>query len=303
MDIRSLACFVAVAEDLHFRRAADRLHITQPALSQRIRALEEEVGAMLLDRDRRHVSLTPAGAAFLAPARAAVNSAMLAKSAAQRALRGEIGRLRLGFTVIAFHGFLPEAVRLYRGRFPDVDVELTEINSPSLERALASGELDLGVLHPPLETPSLGCCGLPAQKLVLALPQDHPLARKRIIPAEALRDQPFLIAPRRIGPSIYDKVIAHFRNAGFSPLIVQEVTPMPTLIGLVSAGVGLGLVTEGLAAAGRPGVVFRPVSPPPPELPIAAAWAGERPTVAAERFLDVARELSGIRSLQRDMRK
>ncbi|WP_420963753.1 LysR substrate-binding domain-containing protein [Brucella sp. IR073] len=296
MDIRSLACFVAVAEELHFRRAAERVHITQPALSQRIRALEEEVGAALLERDRRQVSLTPAGAAFLEPARAAVANAMLAKSAAQRALRGETGRLRLGFTVIAFYGFLPAAVRVYRSRFPDVSVELTEVNSPSLERALASGELDLGILHPPLEMPSLNHQSLPPQKLVLALPVDHPLAARSTVRVAELRDQPFLIAPRRIGPNIYDRVIAHFRSEGVSPAIIQEATPMTTLIGLVSAGVGLGFVTEGLAAAGRPGVVFLTVEPPPPEVPVAAAWAGDRPSMPAMRFLDVVRELSGGRA-------
>jgi len=216
----------------------------------------------------------------------------LAKSAAQRAMRGETGRLRLGFTVIAFYGVLPEAVRVYRNRFPDVIVELTEINSPSLEHALASGELDLGILHPPLETPSLTHRALPPQKLVLALPVDHPLASSSVIHIADLQGQPFLLAPRRIGPNIYDKVITLFRNEGVSPTIVQEVTPMTTLVGLVSAGVGLGFVTEGLAAVGRPGVVFRPVSPQPPEIPVAAAWADGQPSVTAMRFLEVVRELS-----------
>lgn len=293
MDIRSLACFVAVADDLHFGRAAERLHMTQPALSQRIRALEETVGAVLLHRDRRHVSLTPAGSAFLGPARAAVANATQAKSAALRALRGETGRLRLGFTVIAFFGVLPEAVRRYRSRFPDVVVELTELNSPLLEQALASGELDLGVLHPPLNTASLSCQDLPAHKLLLALPAEHPLASQACVRVADLKDQPLLIAPRRVGPHLYDKLIAMFRNEGISPTIVQDVTPMTTLAGLVSAGAGLGFVTEGLAAAGRPGVVFRPVSPALPDIPVAAAWVGEQPSIPATRFLEVVAGLLG----------
>ncbi len=201
LDIRSLACFVAVAEDLHFRRAAERLNLTQPALSQRIRVLEEEVGVDLFERDRRSVALTPAGAAFLGPARAAVAHASIAKTQALRAVRGEVGRLRLGFTVIAFYyGVLPEAVRTFRARFPDVSVELAEMNSPSLEAALAAGDVDLGVLHPPLTTPGLVARPLPDQKFVLALPAAHRLARKSRISVAELAGEPFLIAPRSIGP-------------------------------------------------------------------------------------------------------
>lgn len=296
MDIRALACFVAVAEELHFRRAAERLNLTQPALSQRIRMLEAAVGATLLERDRRHVALTPAGAAFLAPARAAVANARLAKAQALRALRGEVGRLRLGFTVIAFYGVLPEAVRLFRTRHPDVAVELAEMNSPSLEAALAAGEVDLGVLHPPLTTPCLVTRPLPAQPLLLALPAAHRLARQATVAVADLEDEPFLIAPRAIGPSIYDRVIALFRGQGFSPRIVQEVTPMTTLTGLVAAGVGMGLVTEGIAAVARPGIAFRPLAPEPPRLPMAAAWHEAGPSRTSERFLEVVAELTSARN-------
>jgi len=296
MDIRSLTCFVAVAEDLHFRRAAERLHITQPALSQRIRVLEDEIGTPLLARDRRHVALTPAGAALLAPARAAVANANLAKVQALRAVRGEVGRLRLGFTVIAFYGLLPAAVRIYRSRFPDVVVELAEMNSPALERALAAGEIDVGVLHPPVATPELSLRSLPGQRLVLALPRTHPLARRPVIKVRDLAGEPFLIAPRAIGPNIYDRVIALFRSCGVSPNIVQEATPMTTLVGLVAAGVGMGFVTEGLATVARRGVAFCRVSPEAPMVPMAAAWRGPKLSAAGERFLQVVNEQLGRRS-------
>jgi DNA-binding transcriptional LysR family regulator len=298
MDLRSLACFVAVADHLHFRKAAERLNITQPALSQRIRTLEEDVGAALLERDRRHVALTPAGKAFLEPARAAIANAAHAKVEALRGVRGEVGRLRLGFTVIAFYGLLPQAVRRYRSRFPDIVVELAEMNSPALERALSTGDMDLGILHPPIETPRLSIRMLPAQKLLLAMPEDHPLAYQTIIGVHELEGQPFLIAPRSIGPSIYDRVIALFRQQGFSPNIVQHVTPMTTLTGLVAAGTGMGFVTEGVAGVGRPGVVFRPVTPSPPEMPVAAAWLGQAPSAAAARFLDEVIELTEAQQLE-----
>lgn len=292
MDIRSLACFVAVAEDLHFRRAAERLNITQPALSQRIRTLEYEIGATLLERDRRHVLLTAAGSAFLEPARAAVANAAQAKMQALRAIRGEVGRLRLGFTVIAFYSALPEAVRIYRSRFPDVAVELAEMNSPMLERSLAAGETDLGILHPPIGAPGLSVRSFQPDRLVLALPEQHVLAALQMVSVRDLDGQPFLIAPRQIGPYIYDRIIALFRNEGISPNIVQHVSPMTTLVGLVAAGAGVGFVTEGVANAGRPGVAFRSVSPDPPSLPVAAAWAGPAPSIAAQRFLEVVASLA-----------
>jgi DNA-binding transcriptional LysR family regulator len=292
MDIRSLACFVAVAEELHFRRAAERLHLTQPALSQRIQALEQTIGTVLLDRDRRRVALTPAGRAFLEPARAAVANAMLAKAQALRAVRGEVGRLRLGFTVIASYGVLPEAVRAFRTRFPDVEVELAEMNSPLLEAALAAGEIDLGVLHPPLGTPGLAIHALPDQPLVLALPAGHPLAAKAVVQVTDLDGEPFLIAPRVIGPIIYDRIIALFQAEGFSPRIVQEVSPMTTLTGLAAAGAGIGFVTAGIAEVVRPGVVFRPVQPEPPRLPMAAAWREPDLSAVGQRFLDVMAALS-----------
>ncbi|MBX4957306.1 LysR family transcriptional regulator [Rhizobium lentis] len=290
MDIRTLACFVAVAEDLHFRRAAERMNLTQPALSQRIRALEGEVGADLFERDRRGVALTPAGAAFLGPAREAVRHANMAKAEALRAVRGEVGRLRLGFTPIAFYGVLPEAVQAFRIRHPQVEVDLIEMSSPKVEAALASADIDLGVLHPPVSR-DLILYALPDEPFVLALPATHRLAEQAVIRVADLAHEPLLIAPRSIGPSIYDRVIALFTAEGISPRIVQEVTPMTTLVGLVAAGTGLGFVTSSIGRATRPGVAYRPVLPPPPSLPIAAAWHPPTLSASGERFLEVVRVL------------
>jgi DNA-binding transcriptional LysR family regulator len=292
MDIRSMACFVAVAEELHFRRAAERLHLTQPSLSQRIRALEYEIGTDLFIRDRRTVALTPAGQAFLGPARRAIENATIAREHALRAVRGEVGRLRLGFTVIAFYGILPEAVRAFRQHYPNVDIELIEMNSPSLEVALTSGAIDLAVLHPPIANPELlRTSALPPERLVLALPSSHRLAAEQNIRVADLADEPLLIAPRSIGRSIYDRMIAHFQAADVSPRIVQEVTPMTTLTGLVAAGVGMGFVTEGLSRLPRPGVTFLPVSPEPPTLPVAACWLGPQLPATGRNFLDIVEQL------------
>ncbi|WJH40159.1 LysR family transcriptional regulator [Aliirhizobium terrae] len=286
MDIRAMACFVAVAEELHFRRAAERLHLTQPSLSQRIRALEHEIGTDLFVRDRRSVALTPAGKAFLEPARRSIDNARIAKEQALRAVRGEVGRLRLGFTVLAFYGLLPEALQAFRRRHPDVEVELVEMNSPSLETALITGTIDLAILHPPLGHLELMVRSLPDEPLILALPESHPLAAFEEIPIRALADEPMLIAPRAVGPSIYDRMIALFQSEGVTPHVVQEVTPMTTLSGLVAAGTGIGFVTHGLSRQPRPGVCYRPVTPTPPSLPMAASWLKPELTATGRRFLD-----------------
>ncbi|MBZ9668755.1 LysR family substrate-binding domain-containing protein [Mesorhizobium sp. ES1-3] len=171
-------------------------------------------------------------------------------------------------------------------------MDLIEMNSPSLEAALSAGEIDLGVLHPPLSAPDLVVLDLPDEALFLALPATHRLADQPAIRIADLEGEPFLLAPRSIGPSIYDRVIALFQAEGISPRIVQEVTPMTTLTGLVVAGAGLGFVTAGIAKVARPGVTFRPVVPDPPSLPLAAAWRGPALPASDQLFLDIVTEFS-----------
>ncbi len=286
MDTRSVECFVAVAERLHFGRAATELHLSQPALSGRIGALEREVGAALFDRDRRHVALTEAGRVFLPSARALLTAARTGSTLARQALTGEAGRLRLGFTVIAGHTVLPRQIQRFRRRRPEVTVELTEIDSPGVERALVEGRIDLGILHPPVQTPRLTVEELFREPMLLALPEGHRLLGHDQLGFAELDGEPWLVGPRSIGPVIYDRLIAGFTAAGVRPNIVQEVYPMPVLVSLVAAGAGVGFVTAGIAAAARPGVAYRPVTDAP-DLPVAAAWLGDHPTPTAANFLDI----------------
>jgi len=288
MDIRSLQCFLEVASVLHFRRAAERLNLSQSALSMRIRTLEDEIGAPLFERDRRHVALSPSGQAFLEPARIALTNALHAKAQARRAARGELGSLRLGFTLIAFYGALPEVVCAFRVRYPDITLELIEMPSGAQELALAAGELDIGLLHPPLSTAALTTRTLPREPLVLAIPSSHRLASQPTIALSDLKGEPFMIAPRSIGSHLYDRIIALFQQAGFSPSIVQEVMPMTSLIGLAAAGVGIGFVTEGMAMINRPGVVFKPLDEPVLYLENAVSW--KLLSTVGERFLEVIAE-------------
>jgi DNA-binding transcriptional LysR family regulator len=286
MDLRSVECFIRVAETLHFGRAATELHLSQPALSQRIRTLERDVGARLLDRDRRGVRLTAAGSAFLSPARATVAHGERAVDIARRTEHGLQGRLRLGFTVIASYTRLPHCVQEFRSAFPDVTVDLVEINSPAVEDALDRGEIDLGVLHPPLARTQLRCRPLPDEPFVLALPVGHRLADQATITFADLAGEPLLTAPRSVGPVLFDKLIGRFRSAGVEPDIVQEATPVTTLAGLVAAGAGIGFVTRGVALATRPGVQFREVVGAP-GVPMAIAWMPPEPAPTGLRFLDV----------------
>lgn len=289
MDLRSVECFVRVAETLHFARAATELHLSQPALSQRIRTLEREVGVPLLERNRRGVRLTLAGEAFLDPAFTALRHGSHAVDVARRAASGLQGRLRLGFTVIASYTWLPRAVQEFRASLPDVTVDLTEINSPAVEGALHHGDLDIGVLHPPLERAGLQYYSLPDEPLVLAMPDGHRLAAQPQVSFGDLAGEPMLVAPRTVGPVLFDKLIGCFRAAGVQPRIVQEATPVTTLAGLVAAGAGIGFVTRGIAEATRPGVRFRSVEGAP-GVPIAAAWIGQQLTPSARRFLTVLQD-------------
>jgi DNA-binding transcriptional LysR family regulator len=286
MDLRSIECFVRVAETLHFGRASVDLHLSQPALSQRIRTLEREVGTPLLDRDRRRVKLTAAGQAFLEPARAALAHGDNAVELARRAATGARGRLRLGFTVIASYTRLPDAVQHFRARFPEVSLDLAEMNSPATEEALVRGDIDIGILHPPLTRPELSTSLLPAEPMVLAVPAGHRLAATDSIGFGDLDGEALLAAPRAVGPSLFDAVIACYRAAGVEPRIIQEATPVTTLAGLVAAGAGVGFVTRGVARATRPGVAFIEVRGTP-EVPMAAAWLGNQPSPTGSAFVDV----------------
>lgn len=291
MDLRSIECFLRVADTLHFARAATELHLSQPALSQRIQTLEREVGVALLERNRRSVRLTEAGMAFREPAAAALSQGHRAADLARQAASGTYGRLRLGFTVIASYTWLPVAVQRFRSTYPDVTVDLTEINSPGVEAALHRGEIDLGLLHPPVETSGLQQHPLPNEPMLLAVPAGHPLAGRPTVNFAELAHEPLLVAPRNVGPVLFDTLIGCFQAAGVDPKVAQEATPMTTLAGLVAAGAGIGFVTRGIATATRPGVQFCDVQGAP-SVPLAAAWATVRPTPAASRFLAVADAVS-----------
>jgi DNA-binding transcriptional LysR family regulator len=298
MELRHLRYFVAVAEELHFGRAASRLRIAQPPLSRQIRDLEREVGATLLSRTKKKVSLTPAGRAFLPEARLTIAQAKRAKRAALSAARGEMGELRVGFVEAAtYSGVLPAVLRYFRRHLPHVGLELFEMSSFQQAEALRQGRIELGIMHspPPDAARWLSVERVFADPVVVALPRGHRLAKRARLALRELSAEPFLLFPRYVAVVLHDRVIAACREAGFSPLIVQEATQMQTIVGLVAAGLGVALVPGSIVQLRRPGVAYRPVRDPAIDMGTWAAWKADEPSPVRERFLSAIREAARSR--------
>jgi DNA-binding transcriptional LysR family regulator len=245
VELRHLRYFVAVAEELNFTRAAARLHIAQPPLSTQIRALENELSAQLFLREKRRVYLTQAGQELLERARLILAQAQSAKEAARAAAAGTTGRLALGFTASAmFTERLPAVIRKFRRTAPRVGLSLREMTSLDQLSALHERSLDVGILRKPDVSPPDGVAveDWYHAPLVAAIPKDHPLARRRGVRIADLRDQPLITYPREAGIGLYWPVLQLCAKAGFRPHIVREVREPSTMMGLVSAGVGIAIV-------------------------------------------------------------
>ena len=288
MELRHLRYFVAVAEELHFHRAAERLHISQPPLSQQIRALERELDVLLLDRNRRSVSLTPAGSVFLNEARAILDAVEAATEAARSVARGEAGRLAIGFVGSAMHGALPDVLREYRRTHPAVALALTELPTAAQLEALAAGRIDVGVLRPPVREPGLALATIQTEPFVVALPEDHPLAAEQEVPLAALLDEPFVLLSRREAPGLHLSLAEAMSAAGGVPRVVQEAREMQTVVGLVAAGLGVSLVPASVGADAHHGVAYRPVAGTAPVVELALAWRPDALSPTVESFLATA---------------
>jgi DNA-binding transcriptional LysR family regulator len=258
MELRHLRSFVAVAEELHFGRAAARLHIVQPALSRQIRALEEEMGLRLFERNRRRVALTPAGAAFLNEGRGLLEQVAHAVEAARRADRGELGSLRIGYVPAMVSTGLPEIVREFRKRFPGVDVRLQEMTPAMQVEALLGERVDVGFVRGPIHEPALATETVLEEPLVAALPSGHRLGRHKRLRLAMLADEPFVLQARSRGPGSHDQILAICRSAGFSPRVVQEGS-QAEVASLVASGAGVAIVPASLRMIRRAGVLYRPL--------------------------------------------
>lgn len=290
-DLRQLRYFIAVAETLHFGRAAAALHISQPPLSRSIVELEDRVGTRLLARTRRRVELTPEGARFLVEARRVLSQLEHAVLDVRGIAAGTTGRLRIGFVSLADYGVLPRLLKAYKATRPGVALALREMLSPEQAAALAAGELDFGLLLPPVAGVSLEHLVVQRERFVTALPARHPLARRpgRVALRE-LGEEAFVMVPRDIAPGLYDIVAGLAARAGFAPRVAQEAIQMQTVVSLVSSGLGVAVVPGSIANLGRRGVVYRELADPHPRLELWLAWQRSSLSAAGREFVELARK-------------
>ncbi|HET9104266.1 MAG TPA: LysR family transcriptional regulator [Solirubrobacteraceae bacterium] len=283
MELRQLRYFVAVAEELHFRRAAARLHISQPPLSQQIARLESELGVTLLRRTRRRVELTAAGAAFLRDAHRLIAELDTAVATAQRLGQGAEGRLRVGFVGSALFSTLPAAVQRFRRERPGVEVELRERSTAEQLRTLETGAIDVGLVRPPIEAGDrVRVHAVLREHTVLALPDGHRLAAMRRIPLRRLGGEPLVLFPRAQAPGFHDLLMSRLAEGGEPPVVAQYAPEMLTIVGLVAAGVGVSPVPASVQHLALDGVAYRPLSgAPDTELVAITRAAEESPLVAA----------------------
>jgi DNA-binding transcriptional LysR family regulator len=289
MEMRKLRHFVVVAEELHFGRAARRLALTQPPLSMSIRSLEEELGVRLFERTRRNVSLTHAGAIFLPEAQAILERAARAIDLTKAAHRGDVGRLTVGFLAATAYTLLPLVLRDFAARSPRVALELKELTMAQQFEAFRRGDIDIGMLRPPIADPALSSEVIFEEPMVVALPAGHPLAKLARIPAKRLADQPFVMFPRLAGMVFHEIIVGYCERAGFVPRVVQEATQTHAVMGLVSAGLGIALVPASVRIMRMRGVVIRPLAEGAPIARTALAWqrANDSPLIPA--FVETAR--------------
>ncbi|MBD2303859.1 LysR family transcriptional regulator [Nostoc sp. FACHB-190] len=286
MELRHLRYFIAVAEELHFTNAAQRLHIAQPPLSQQLQQLEAEIGVKLFHRKtKRQVQLTEAGKVFLQEAYGLLQQLETAVALTQRIGKGQTGQLRIGFTSLAIYDLLPLILREFRQQFLEVELVLLELTTSQQEQALKDSRIHLGFAHPPLVDNTLSYSCIQSESLVVALPSTHSLAQKEHISVESLLSEPLIMFPRYLAPGLYDLVMGLFQKGDFKPHIVQEAIQMQTIIGLVSAQIGVAIVPFSLHNLQRSGVVYRPIIGQVPVIETALIWEQDSLTAIAENFL------------------
>ncbi len=292
MELRHLRYFVTLADELHFRRAAERLHIAQPALSQQIRRLEDEMQVKLLLRTTRQVQLTDAGRAFLPEARRILGDVERAARIARLTGRGESGVLTIGCTEAAEISVLPRVLTAFRKAAPGVTLAVESLTTSVQVQALRDGRIQLGFLRLPCEDPALlvvePVCREP---MVVVLPESHPLATRRRIPLTALAGQPVILFPRRLAPGFYDSLMGYCHRVGVTLQVVKEAEHFQAQQSLIALGFGLSLQPASLRSVRRRGLVYRPLREPAPYAEIGMAYRRDGRSEVLSAFLRVVRRV------------
>jgi DNA-binding transcriptional LysR family regulator len=296
MELRHLRYVVAVADTLHFGHAAERLHLSQPPLSQQIRQLETELGVALFQRTKRHVELTDAGKLFVEEARVILAHAAHASNLALRVNQGEVGQLSIGAAGPADAQVFVDILRAFARRHPQIRMVVRNMGSAEQARAIREGRLHVGFVALPIDEPDLATETVLRRPIVIALPRNHPLAARVRVPLHALANEPHIMFARRMGPRLYDAVLGACREAGFTMHIAHEVDNLHTACALVEAGLGVCFVPAAIQERHSTGIILRPVSPTLPhvESQLAIAYKPQSCELVS-LFVDVVREVMAMR--------
>jgi DNA-binding transcriptional LysR family regulator len=273
MELRQIRYFLAVAEELHFTRAADKLHVAQPALSQQIRQLEEEIGAKLLERSNRRVVLTPAGEIFRTRSLVALDQISRAGAEAGQVGRGEAGTVSIGFVSSAVWGVLPALLRRLRQSAPLASIELRELEPSEQLRDIRQQHLDVGMLHASLNDPELSSIVIARDQLIAALPEKHEAGSQECVDLKTLSGETFIVPKSHASVGFRELVLAACAAAGFSPARMQSTRLLQTAVALVAGGVGVALVPESFRENLQiRGVVYRSLNEKTPVAELVAVW-------------------------------
>lgn len=292
MELRQVQTFIAVAEELHFGRAAQRLYLAQPSVSQQVRALEADLGVTLLNRNTRSVALTDAGQSFLGPARRLIEASDLARRSTRLDPDDVVGNVSIGFAGSCASRAMARLARAVPERLPGVELELrSQLYSGTASRLVERRALDIGFSRLPVTESEVAYRVYELESVVLALPCDHRLAGQERVDLADLADAPFVAYPSRGGVRIREALMRVGETAGFRPEVVQEAPDSYTILSLVAAGVGVSLMEESAQHINFPGVVFRAISPTPEPIPAIVAWHAHAVSRATRAVLDIAEEV------------
>ena len=288
MDIKQLRYFVMVAEELSFSRAAERLHISQPPLSQQIKSLEEEMGVSLFLRTRREIRLTDAGVVFLRESRLLLDQFRSAVNSAVQASQTLAGSVRLGVATSGLFSVMPRFLELMRTEFPNVEILVSDMQSDDQVRAVSQGALDIGIVHVKPERMNVDRMPVFSEGLSVVLPSEHRHANKVDLHLADLADEAMVALPRSHAPTVFDAVIASCSAAGFSPNVKHVARNPLTIVQMVRAGFGVALLPSSYAQSAYPGVCFRDASPDVGRVRLEAIWSERH---ASELTLKIAHQL------------
>ncbi len=298
MELRHLRYFVAIAEEGSFIRAAERLQIAQPPLSQQIQNLEAELQFQLFDRSKRQVQLTKAGHLFLEKCYRILSQMEMAIEDARRISRGEIGRLVVGYINTTFYSTPREMLRAFRARYPEVELVLRELLTAEQLADLHNSQIDVGFAFMPVQDEGLSSEVAFKDKFVAAIPETHALANQPFVRMEELANESFILHPHKVKSIFYDQILKLCRQAGFIPKVSQEVIQIHTAVNMVAAGMGVALVPGCASSIRVNGVVFKNLYPDPPALTLGVAWRKNDPSPVLQAFLGVVREIRELADLE-----